>query len=618
MSIEQGSQVGGAGRSTGLFRYGLQTARGHWRAVGVAALIMALVGLLDSAALALFVPMVDFLTGNWTPASSDNQVLEWLRSAFDVVGITYTLRWIVVVIVVIMITRGLSLFGQHLYLSWLRARYEVALKQEAYQQVTSASWPFFLRQRTGDLTNTLTVEARRAGIAFQNFTAAVGALLNIAIYMTVAFVISWPMTLVSVSVALLVMLVLRVFVDWARRLGAAATEVNSDLAAEVIEAMGGAKVIKSGAMEPFSRLRYGRFVSRLGRIDVRLGMAKGALESGYELVFVAVLAGGLLVAMRYLDIDTSTLVLFALLMFRTYQRSHQFQRSMQAVGQYLPALDRVRRLTGDATANAEQTGGKRFTKLSQGIELKEVSYAYAAGDAVVEHVSFTVPAGSMTALVGPSGAGKTTVMDMVIGLLQPTSGEVLVDGTRLGAYDLASWRARLGYVAQGTMLFNDTIAKNIAWGEPDAAEDDVVEAARLAHAHEFIEAMPDGYQTAIGDRGVRLSGGQRQRLALARALFRKPELLVLDEATSELDAESEAVVQQAIESLRGQVTIIVVAHRVGSVMAADAVHVVAERGIIESGVPAELLKKRGAFYRLHRQGVGGAVDEAATPTTGTG
>jgi ATP-binding cassette, subfamily C, bacterial len=217
--------------------------------------------------------------------------------------------------------------------------------------------------------------------------------------------------------------------------------------------------------------------------------------------------------------------------------------------------------------------------------LERVSFAYGAGEKApaVRDLDLTIEAGKTTAIVGPSGAGKSTIADLVMGLLMPTRGRVLVDEMQLGSELMRSWREQIGYVAQDTFLFNDTVRSNLLWACPKAGEEGIWQALELAAAAGFVSELPDGLETVLGDRGVRLSGGERQRLALTRALLREPSLLILDEATSALDSENERRIQNAIDGLHGSVTILVITHRLSTIRRADVIHVLEGGRLIESG-----------------------------------
>jgi ABC-type multidrug transport system fused ATPase/permease subunit len=297
-----------------------------------------------------------------------------------------------------------------------------------------------------------------------------------------------------------------------------------------------------------------------------------------------------------MSIATLTVFLFAY--YRLSPRLSNLQANQSLVLSLVPSLRRVDEYTESATAHRERSGDTSLGQFSNAIELRDVSFSYDATHPVLHHVDLAIPCGESTAIVGPSGAGKTTVMDLIMGLLLPDSGDILVDGTALRDMRLSDWRSQIGYVPQDASFFHATVAENIAWGLADVSRDDVVGAAELADADEFIRCFPEGYDTIIGDRGMRMSGGQRQRLALARAIVRKPSILVLDEATSALDAESEEKVQRAVDRLSGSLTVLIVTHRLATVTGCSTIYVLIGGRLVESGSWDELLAKKGPFAGL--------------------
>jgi ABC-type multidrug transport system fused ATPase/permease subunit len=554
---------------------------------------------LDAVGLALVAPVIALIAGS-TEDLTTSQVVDWTRTALDWVNLEFRLRWLVLLVLGLTMVRSVLLLAQ----SWISAlfavRYEAELRVNGYSAIMNSSWPYYLRQRSGNLMNMLIEESSRSGGAYGVLNNGIISLLNLFTYLAFALLISWELTLATAAATAGLIVVYGVLSRIARILGQRLSEISSDMVSEINEGLSGAKIFKSEALERMTISRFRDVVYRRADVQKLTVLNTGLFAASSELIFVGLLLGGLVLGTRVFDLPSTTVFVFSLLFFRIYQRARAFQSTILAASGSLPAVAVVRSVTTEGQNSVEPQDGLVFEGLKSGIEFRDVVFNYGTGEPVLNGLSMMIPTGTTVALVGPSGMGKTTIIDLTIGLLRPTSGQVLVNDVPLETYSIGSWRTNLAYVSQETILFHDSVFRNIAWGRENVTDEDVYEAAQLADADGFIRRLADGYDTVIGDRGMRLSGGQRQRIALARAILRKPGLLILDEATSELDSRTEARIQSTFEKLQGQATIMMAAHRLSTIRNADQICVIGEGTIVESGTMEDLLAKRGAFYRLYQ------------------
>jgi ABC-type multidrug transport system fused ATPase/permease subunit len=294
---------------------------------------------------------------------------------------------------------------------------------------------------------------------------------------------------------------------------------------------------------------------------------------------------------------------------RLFPRVVQITQSYYQVLIYRPSYELVMQITNTSKARRERAFslGKNYNSFSDCIEFRNVSFSYNQHSQIIKDLNFKLRKGKTVAIVGGSGSGKTTITDLVLGLLEPDNGAIYIDNQPLTDVNLISYRKKIGYIGQETILVNDTIKQNIIWGLDQSLSDEKIESiAKLCHVHEFVNALPEKYNTIIGDKGMMVSGGQRQRLAIARAIARDPELLILDEATSALDSETEKIIQQAIENLSDEVTILIIAHRLSTIVNADEIVVLENGSILEKGSFKELMNNDGRFkymYDLQQQAI---------------
>lgn len=478
--------------------------------------------------------------------------------------------------------------------SILKIKYAVTrgLFADALTTFFKARWEFFSGTDQGRLLNTLNRELDTIGDTLGHLATQLAQGLQLAVYVAVPFWVNPRMTLTALGLSLLFGSPLLLLHKVAYRLGRRNTESANVMMGVLSEVLSAARIILG-----FGRQRQAgeRFLSAFDehvhatlRAQTLAAVASGIVQPLGMLA--AVIALGL--ALREgTPASEMAAMLFSLL--RAFPLMSALMSTNVTISSFLPAYEQLVALRERAVALEERGGSRMFTSLRAGVELRNVDFTYPGRAETLRQISLTIRRGETTALVGESGSGKSTISDLVLGLQIPESGDVLLDGVPLADWSQNSFRERVGYVPQDPLLFHASIRENLVWAVGHAGDGELWEACRTANAESFIRALPQGLDTIVGDRGLRLSGGQRQRIALARALLRKPELLILDEATSSLDSESERLIQQAIDGLTGATTLLVIAHRLSTISRADRVYVLDAGRVIEEGAYAELVRRPG-------------------------
>lgn len=578
------------------------------REVAVVVALTLASGAASGVGLVMLVPLLG-LTGLDVGEGSVGQISALVGGAFEAVGLRPTvpvvlLLYVAVVSVQALLQRTTTVRSVLLYQGFVRS-----VRRRIYAAIVHARWTFFVRQRSADATHALTQEVERVGGVASALVGFVSRVIQTTILLALAVFVSPWATVVAVASGLALSLLMARATAAGRAKGEEVSLAYQSLFATIGEHLAGMRVSKSHATEA---AHLGRFAERTERTAGSMAAVARhqATTSVYLQVGSSVILGAVFwFALEVLALPLAGILLLLYVFARLVPQVTGLQRQVVAIVQQLPAFERIEDLIARYEASAEVAGGPTPLPLRRALRVEDVSFRYDDAPATppLAGVSLTLRAGTTTAIVGPSGAGKSTLADVLVGLVPPTSGRVFVDDAPLAGANVAAWRRSIGYVHQDTFLFHDTIRENLRLVRQDAA-DDAIRAALSAAAADFVHALPDGLDTVVGDRGVRLSGGERQRIALARALLRQPALLVLDEATSSLDAESEAAIQQALERMSGQRTVVVIAHRLATVRSADAIFVLEAGRVVQSGTWDELIAERGGRFRAlcEAQGLVGA------------
>ncbi|HET7234584.1 MAG TPA: ABC transporter ATP-binding protein [Longimicrobium sp.] len=560
--------------------------------------VMLLAPVTEAAAVLALVPLLSAV-GLPSPGGGAARLGGISARVMAAVGLRPTLASALGVLVAVTVAQALVQRAQNLAGYQMELRTALHYRRKLYAAIAGARWLHFTRIRGSDLLQALTHECDRAGRAASNLLAVFTLALVSAAYFALALRVSTAASLVAAACGAVLMVALRGYNRTVRRHGEGLSSAHKEMTAAAGEHLQSMKVVKSYGAEERNAALFGAAAERAAAVHLGVARVYGDSRALFTLGSVVLLALVTWVAVSVLGLPGTSALLLAFIFFRLVPRLQNLVNMHQTLLHDLPAWEAVTHRVAEMEGEREQLSPAAAPHaLAQGIRFDSVRFAYPdAGREAVAGVDLCIPAFRTTAIVGPSGSGKTTVADLVMGLVRPSAGEVVVDGRELDEEWMRGWRQGIGYVAQDTVLFHDSVRANLRWARPDATDDELWEALRAAAAEGFVRALPEGLGTVVGDRGVRLSGGERQRLALARALLRRPALLILDEATSALDTENERRIRDAIHALHGRVTILLITHRLSSVRDADTIHVMEAGHIVESGDWAALMEKPGGRFR---------------------
>ncbi|MCK4349954.1 MAG: ABC transporter ATP-binding protein [Candidatus Krumholzibacteria bacterium] len=534
--------------------------------------------------------------------SLKNSVITKVKEFFDPSEPLEALVRFCVVFLVLMVAKNIFGYVSTYLTIYLEQSVLYRIRNELYSAIQVLPMSFFDRQKTGHLISRITNDVSNLrGAVVGSLASIVRNSLMTLIAIFIVFLTSWKLSLLTIVLVPVNITLIGIISRKLRKGSLRAQERMADMTSVLQETISGVRVVKAFGMEDFEKGKFDLFNFRYLREYLKMRRFAELASPTSELLgilasVVILWYGGRLVIEE--SLDPANLMLFVGAMLWIVTPIKNLSKLNSVVQEALASGQRVLQIL-DIGSEDEDSGENVIDGVGEKIVYEKVSFSYNDGVEVLSGVDFEIGRGDVVAIVGPSGAGKSTIADLLPRFYRPTTGRISIDGNDIADIGLSSLRSIMGIVTQETILFNDTIFNNIAYGLSDCPLDGVIEASKAANAHSFISAMPDGYETVIGDRGVQLSGGQRQRIAIARALLKNPQILLLDEATSSLDVESEALVQEAIERLVKGRTTLVIAHRLSTIRNADKI-VVVENGRIEQiGTHEELIGEAGTYRKLY-------------------
>ncbi len=609
------------GARLGGLRFLGAVARQHRRSVSLSFGLNLTAALFESSTIGILVLALEVLAGDASAASAAAlpAVGPWLAE----LGGRFGQDGLFLVLVGLAVATQLGVsgleFSSRAATARLQAEVEGDLRSRIFRQLMSMSYGQVMRHRVGELA-AYNDHVNYVGHVIQLLNLIAAQLIMMVAYLAILLWLSWPLTIGALAAALVLSAALRRIIRRIRELGRRFTQAGISLSARTVEFLRGIRLVRTFGREELA-IRLVEDAIYDGVEHRRRGLtwnaAIGPLADALTVLGVGVfLVGGYLFLYDGRPAALPRLIGFLFVLYRLLPRIKFVNDRLGHVNSHWEFVRRVEAVLRTDDKELEKEGGRPFPGLARGVEYRSVSLRYVdASDWALRDVSFSLPRGAVVGLVGESGAGKSSVADLLLGLYRPTAGTIEVDGVDLQEIDWSDWRRHLGIVSQEAFIFHASARENIAFGRFDAGAEEVEAAARAADAHEFITRLAEGYDTILGDQGYRLSAGQRQRIALARAILRDPEILVLDEATSQLDSRSEREIQRSLARIGGERTVLIIAHRLSTLVGADQILVLEGGRLVERGRHDELLAAGGRYAELWRlQSLEEPEEERARPS----
>ena len=566
-----------------LFTYYFQVFNSYsGQKLGLLCGIIFLGGLLEGLGISLLLPILNFQS----PAMANDPYIQTIHRLYARLGIPISLQAILLLLVIVFFCKGLLIFAQEVMKAYLLTDLTKIKREEVCRRYAEMGYLHYIEKSIGFLNNIITTEIDRAVSGFGQYTELIVTSIYILIYTVAAYLINWRVTLLVIGLCAVLFILSETLSRVARELSIKVSEKNAQIQSLLIQMIYNFKYLK--ATHRFSAL-YKQFSKRVEEhrsFQFQNSALSAISPSMLEPVVVLLLSALIFYYVSYQGKPIGEIVVLLLFFYRSFSKVFGLQIAWQKFCARAGGVDVLEQMTVELREHKEKQGAYIPEELQHAVTFKNVDYSYGFHP-ILSNVTIQIPANKTIAIVGESGAGKTTVLDMIVGLILPQHGAIFLDDKDYQDLDLSALRSQIGYVTQEPVIFNDTIANNVSfWAEgipPDELNKKIEAAAKLAHCVEFIQKTEKGYDSVIGDKGVKLSVGQRQRIAIAREIFKDPAIMIFDEATSALDSESERLIQESIQAIMGTRTMIIVAHRLSTIKQCDYIYVLDEGKVIEEG-----------------------------------
>jgi len=560
-------------------------------------IIGGFVAFLEGIGLSFIYPIIETAQAE-EPTNVSGPIMELFVSTYQFFGIPFSLGYLIVGVALVMTFRYMMSFLVRWLGQVLGYQYEQHLRVQAFDRALDAEVGYYDDRGTDEILNAIITEIRYSRKTIDNGVKMMETLFLILMYVAVMFYISSVMTLFAVVLLAGITVVIRYVIEPAVTVGTRVAEANETVQQKVQAGTQGVRDVKVFGLRSEVYSSFRDSIRQYTQSSIRLARNDIAIKNFFELAAAITIFVLIYVGFTFTGLSLGELGIFLIAMFQLAPKVSDLNSKVYKLEGYTSHLVRTQAFLDDLDQRQEHSGDKSISNVSE-IEFDDVRFSYSEDEQVLDGISFTAERDEFIAFVGQSGAGKSTIVSLILRMYDPDSGDIRGDGVPIEEYDIEAWRDRIAIVRQDPYIFNETLERNVTIGNRDATQREIERVCEIAKVNEFLDELPNGYESQLGDEGVRLSGGQKQRVALARALLKDADFLVLDEATSNLDSNLEKEVQAAIESMDRTYGIIAIAHRLSTVQNADRIYTIDNGRIIESGTHRELLEQEGEYADLY-------------------
>ncbi len=575
-----------------LHLFSLEYRKYRWHIIALGALSFCS-GILEGFGVTAIIPIFAFVSKNAEPSS--DLISQTIEKFFVFFHLTYTLKFLLIFIFGLFIIKSLVLFAANHIAAHITTSYENTTRAELLRTTLFSEWKHLSEQKIGYLSQVLTTDVSNSSALLTYISMFLITLTNLLIYTLLVVNVSSIVAVITVIFGLIIFSIFKPLLYKNKLLSQQVSLLYKESSHYVDEVMIGAKAVKSMRLEQPALNKGATFFEKVKTLTMRMVIIKNLTTALVQPLGMILILGIFAYFYKTGGFNFASFAVIVYAINKVFSNVEAVQIQLHKISSCVPYLGATVDYKKQAAVAIENDTGTGNFSFERSLDFKDVSFYYATGSDIISQVNFRIAKGEMVGIIGPSGAGKTTITDLILRLFKPTGGSIFIDGQTIDTIALDQWRTKIGYVSQDSFLINDTISNNIKFYNNDLSDVTVREAAKMANIFNVIEELPEKFNTLVGERGVKLSGGQRQRIILARVLATKPELLILDEATSALDNESEALIQATIDSLKGKITVIAIAHRLTTVMVADKLLVIENGKIVEQGSPEQLMQNNESY-----------------------